>query len=134
MIRLKDALIKYWISIAALLVIIVHFFLTHTANLSRWKGGGFGMYTEVHYYYNEIYIDHLEQPLEELADEYHEINQNMKDVKRMPNNENLERMAKSVSKFVLTDTIHVQVWKPSIDSEKAYYSRELVNEINFIKQ
>ena len=133
MARIKENFSNYWVPIVALLVIIAHFLLANTFNLSKWKGGGFGMYTEVHYYYNEVFIPHLDPPLTVLADEHYEIEKIMKDIKRMPNDGNLEKMAKSISKFVSSDTITIQVWKPFIDSESANYSRELVNELQYLK-
>ena len=133
MARIKETFSNYWVPIVALLVIIAHFLLANTVNLSKWKGGGFGMYTEVHYYYNEVFIPHLDPPLTVLADEHYEIEKIMKDIKRMPNDGNLEKMAKSISKFVSSDTITIQVWKPLIDSKNATYSRELVNELQYLK-
>jgi hypothetical protein len=124
---------KYAIPIIAVMVIIVHFVLVKTSNLNRWKGGGFGMYSEVHYYYNEVYISDLSQPLNSLIAEDKFIKHVIMDVKRMPNKSNLENMAKIISKYVASDTISIQVWKPLVNSKNASYSRKLVNQFQYIK-
>lgn len=124
---------KYAIPIIAVMVIIVHFVLVKTSNLNRWKGGGFGMYSEVHYYYNEVYISDLSQPLNSLIAEDKFIKHVVMDVKRMPNKSNLENMAKIISKYVASDTISIQVWKPLVNSKNASYSRKLVNQFQYIK-
>jgi hypothetical protein len=117
----------------ALVIIVVHFFLVNTSHLSKWKGGGFGMYSEVHYYYNEVFIKNLEQPLDELLAKDKNLRIVLMAVKRMPSKTNYEKMAETVSKYVDGDTISIQVWKPLINSKDATYSRELINQYQYIK-
>jgi hypothetical protein len=126
-------ILKYPVPIIAVLVIIVHFVLVKSSNLNKWKGGGFGMYSEVHYYFNDLVIDDLNKPLDSLIIEDRNIASFIMDVKRMPNNGNLHKMAELASKYVSSDTIKVQVWKPVIDAKNSTYSRELINRYQFIK-
>lgn len=124
---------KYGVPIVAVMVIIVHLVYVKTYNLTKWKGGGFGMYSEVHYYYNEVFISNLNQPLDILIAKDKTIKNAINDVKRMPTKARFEKMAKIISKYVASDTISIQVWKPLIDSKNASYSRELVNQFQYIK-
>lgn len=133
MTKFKASIFKYWVPILALLVIAVHFILVKTSHLNKWKGGGFGMYSEVHYYYNDLVIDNLNKPLDSLIIEDKKIAHFVMDVKRLPNAGNLKKMAELVSKYVSSDTVTIQIWKPSIDSKHSTYSRELLNEYQFIK-
>ncbi|MEZ4793097.1 MAG: hypothetical protein R2783_06445 [Gelidibacter sp.] len=133
MTKLKASILKYWVPIVALVVISVHFILVNTSNLSKWKGGGFGMYSEVHYYFNDVWICNLTKPLDSLIAEDKHIGNVMMDVKRMPNQANLEKMARLMSKYVKSDTVRIEVWKPYIDSKNANYTRERINQFQFIK-
>ena len=133
MARPKVSIHKYWVAILAFLVICVHFLLVKTWNLNRWKGGGFGMYSEVHYYLNDLVIDDLITPLDSLILKDKIIANHVRAVKRIPNAGNLKKMAEAASKYVSGDTVTIQVWKPLIDSKNSTYSRELATQYQFIK-
>ncbi|MEO6347625.1 MAG: hypothetical protein ABIO60_06915 [Aquaticitalea sp.] len=126
------SILKYAIPILALLIIVIQFGIVNATNLNKWKGGGFGMYTEVHCYYNEVYIKHLEHSLDSLRTIDFPLDQAIKKAKCLPNTYNLREIAKLVSKYG-TDTITVQIWKPLVEAQSNSYSRELVNEFQFIK-
>jgi hypothetical protein len=127
------SIITYSVPIAALIVIAVHFMLVKTTNLNKWKGGGFGMYSEVHYYYDDLVIDNLNKPLDSIIKEDKTIANFVMDVKRSPNTGNLQKMAELASKYVSSDTVTIQIWKPLINSKNSTYSRALVNKHQFIK-
>lgn len=129
----KASILKYWVPILALLVIVVHFVLVKTSNLSKWKGGGFGMYSEVHYYFNDLVIENLNKPLDSIIKQDRSIASFVMDVKRLPNTSNLQKMAELASNYVSSDTVTIQVWKPLIDGKSSTYSRQLINEFQFIK-
>ena len=130
----KPKLLKnYAVPIIALLVIAVHFILSSTMQLSPWKGGGFGMYTDVHYYYNELTFTNLNKPFDSIIIQNRKVAEFVMDVKRFPNDSNLKRIAELVSKYATNDTIRVQLWKPVINSKTASYSRELINQYQYIK-
>ena len=133
MVKPKFNLIRYIVPIIALLVVILHFILTKTTELSPWKGGGFGMYAEVHYYYSEFVITNLNKSLDSIIKQDRQVAEFVMDVKRSPNNKNLKHMAELVSKYATNDTITVQLWRPKVDSNTETYSRELINHYQFIK-
>ena len=102
-------------------------------NLSPWKGGGFGMYADVHYYYNDLIITNLNKPLDSILKQDRKVAEYVMDVKRSPNNKTLKHIAELVSKYAKNDTINVQLWKPIIDSKASTYSRVLINEYHYVK-
>ena len=134
MTKKKIKLLNYIIPIIALLVVAIHFILANTTQLSPWKGGGFGMYSEVHYYYNDLIVSNLNKPFDSIVKQDKQVAQLVMDVKRSPNNTTLKHMAELVSKYATKDTITVQLWKPKVDAKASTYSRELVNQYQFIKQ
>lgn len=126
-------LFKYAIPTVALFIVVVQLFLVSENNLTRWKGGGFGMYSEMHYYYNEVIISNLVIPLDSLKKSDTNIANKIHRLKRMPSTALLKDVAQLLTKYSSKDTITVQVWRPLLDSKKARYSRELINEFHYIK-
>ena len=124
---IKEVLLKYGIPFVAVIVIVIQLFFVNTLKLNRWKGGGYGMYTEIHYYYNQIYIPGMS------VDSLVKDNRDMKDtlgyLMLMPNEDNLKKAAELVLKTTHKDSIHVQIWTPTINSKNGVYSRVLIDEI-----
>lgn len=124
---IKRQLLNYTIPAFMVIVIIVQLFLVYTKQLSRWKGGGYGMYTEIHYSHNQIYIqggisvDSLEKDMD--------IKEAFKFLRLMPNKNHLEKVAKLVLKKTQRDSIHMQIWKPKIDLRSGLYTRVLIDEV-----
>nr|WP_321246111.1 hypothetical protein [uncultured Psychroserpens sp.] len=125
--RKKEAFLKYGIPSLAVIVIVIQLFFVNTKKLNKWKGGGYGMYTEIHYYYNQIYIPGMS--VDSLLIDNSEMKSTFGYLMLMPNNDNLEKAAKLVLKTTGKDSIHVQIWKPIVNSKNGIYSRELIDEI-----
>ncbi len=123
----KELLLKYGIPTLALVVILIQLFFVNTQNLTKWKGGGYGMYTGIHFYYDQIYIPDVS--VDSLILESREIKDAFRILKIMPNDKNLKMAAELVLKATQKDSIHIQFWKPTVNSKKGMYSRVLVNEI-----
>ncbi|WP_412561457.1 hypothetical protein [Winogradskyella sp. MIT101101] len=98
--------------------------------MSRWKGGGYGMYTEIHYQGNQIYITGMS--VDSLISN-NSINESFRYLKLMPNEKNLEEAAKQVLNSTNKDSIHIQVWKPTINSKDGKYTRVLLEELYYKK-
>ena len=123
----KELLLKYSIPCIAVVIIVIQLFYVNTQKLNKWKGGGYGMYTGIHYYYDQIYIPGFS--VDSLIANNHEIEYTFRDLKIMPNDYNLNKAAKLVLSETGKDSIHIQIWKPTINSEKGVYSRTLITEI-----
>ena len=128
--KTKEFFLKYGIPSLAVIVIVIQFFLVNTQKLNVWKGGGYGMYTGIHFYYDQIYIPDIS--VDSLIANNLEIENAFRDLKIMTNNYNLNKAAKLVLRTTGKDSIHLQIWKPTVNRENAIYSRTLVNEI-FLK-
>lgn len=129
----KFKILTYSVPILALLVVIIQFILVQTTNLSPWKGGGFGMYTGIHYYYNDLVISNLNKPFDSIVKHDRQVAKFVMDVKRTPNNATFKHIAELVSKYATKDTITVQLWQPTVDTKNSTYSRTLVKQYQFIK-
>lgn len=125
--KTKTFFLKYGVPWLAVIVIVIHFFFTKTQNLNPWKGGGYGMYTGIHFYYNQIYIPGMSS--DSLMEANFDIKNTFRDLKIMPNDKNLKEAAELILKITEKDSIQIQIWKPTVNSENGIYTRVLVNEI-----
>ena len=125
--KIKEFLLKYGIPTLAVIVIAVHLFHVNTQNLSKWKGGGYGMYTEIHYFSNQIYIPGM--TLDSLLKDNQEMKKTLGYLMLMPNSDNLNKSAQLILKTTRKDSIHVQIWKPMVNSRNGHYSRVLMDEV-----
>lgn len=126
--KTKTLLLKYGIPGIAIIVIVVHLFFVKTQNLSKWKGGGYGMYSENHYIYNQIFIPGMS--VDSLIKDNREMKNTLGILMLMPNKDNLSKAAKLILKTEQKDSIHIQIWKPTINSSNGEYSRVLIDEIH----
>ena len=129
--KAKELILKFGIPCLVVITIAIHFFLANTQSLNAWKGGGYGMYTSIHYYYNEIYIPGM--VVVNMIEDNKEMETTLGQLKLMPNDNNLKIAADLVMKTYDKDSIHIQIWKPTINLENRDYSRALVNEIHVNK-
>ena len=124
----KELLLKYGIPGIAIVIIGIQLFYVNTQNLTKWKGGGYGMYTGIHFYYDQIYIPCIS--VDSLLKENKAIADAFGILKIMPNDKILRTAAELVLKRSGKDSIHLQLWKPSVNSKNGVYSRVLFNEIH----
>ena len=123
----KSLLLNYGIPSLALVVVLIQLFFVNTQSLNKWKGGGYGMYTEIHYYYNQIYIPGM--MVDSMIADDDDMKTTLGRLKLMPNDDNLKKAAALVLETTQKDSIHIQIWKPTVNSTNGVYSRVLVNEI-----
>ena len=123
----KDLFLKYGIPSLTVVIIAIQLFFVNTQKLNRWKGGGYGMYTEIHYYYNQIHI--LGMSVDSLVKDNRDMKDTLGYLMLMPNDHNLKKAAELVLKTTHKDRIHIQVWIPTVNSKNGVYSRALVNEM-----
>lgn len=120
------------IPIVSLIIITIQIIMTNKFNLSKWKGGGFGMYTEVHFNQYEVWISDVDFPLDSLIRTNKDVRLAINGLKLKPSDKNLYLTAQLLNKLTNHDSIIIQVWKPYIDINKSHYSREIANEIKYI--
>ena len=124
----KELFLKYGIPGLAVIVIAIHLFFVNTQNLNKWKGGGYGMYTQIHYYHNQIYIPGLS--VDSLLKDNREMKNTLSFLVLMPNKNTLKKAGKLILNTTQKDSIHIQIWKPSVNSKTGHYTRELIDEIH----
>lgn len=122
---------KYLVPFLALTLVGVHFALVHVKKLTPWKGGGFGMYSDIHFYYNEVYVTPIGQSLDSLAVADPNIFGAINTLKRMPSSQNLQKYAPDFYRYANSDSITIQVWKPKVNAQNATYTREIVNQYTY---
>jgi hypothetical protein len=127
----KELFLKYGIPSLAVMVIAIQLFFVSTQSLNKWKGGGYGMYTGIHFYYDQIYIPGLS--FDSLIADNYDLKEAFSKLKIMPNDKNLKTTAELVLKITQKDSIHIQFWKPIVNSKNGVYSRVLFNEIHVKK-
>ncbi|WP_179335157.1 hypothetical protein [Winogradskyella costae] len=133
MIKIKNEFIlKYGVPSLAVIVVAIQLSLVHYQNLNRWKGGGYGMYTKIHFYYDQIYIPGMS--VDSLVDNNIVIKNAFRKLMIMPNDANFYNAAKLVLETTDKDSVQVQLWEPSINSSNGTYSRVLINEIQLKNQ
>jgi len=126
----RERLLKFGIPGLAVISIAIQFYTAHTQNLSKWKGGGYGMYTELHYLYNQVHITQLS--VDSLKKNHPSIQKAINTVKLMPNRANLQKAGEHILKITKKDSIHIQLWKPQVRYKQQKYTRVLVDEL-FLK-
>ena len=129
--RVKEVILKYGIPSLAILVFVIQLLFVSTKKLNRWKGGGYGMYTEIHYYYNQIYVPNMS--VDSLLKDDPVMKATLGRLMLMPNKENLIKAAKYIQEIKQKDSIHIQIWKPVINSNNGVFSRVLIDEVYLLK-
>ena len=121
----KSFLLKYGISSFMVVIIAIQFYNVNINKLNRWKGGGFGMYSEIHYYYNQIHIPGMS--VDSLIKD-NRMKESLGFLMLMPNNNNLKNSADIILESTNRDSVYIQVWRPLMNSENGVYTRVLENE------
>ncbi|ARN77021.1 hypothetical protein BST97_02845 [Nonlabens spongiae] len=88
---------------------------------TRWKGGGFGMYSEMHYNLNQIWLNDQLIEQEQLPEEL------SKSFKRKPSDAHANLILKELASD-FPDAEKLQLWRPTFNLESMTYSRKLVYE------
>lgn len=127
------------ISRALIPLLLVGFFLaqlwhSQEGQLTRWKGGGFGMYTDIHWSSNQVWVGSREHwfsgdTLTELLG--HENQRYLGRVQRNPSEENMRQLADLIMERGALEECFLQVWRPEIDEECTTYGRVLVSEMYY---
>ncbi len=116
------------VPIIALIVIAIQVYIVKTQHVSKWKGGGFGMYTETHFVFYEVWINNKNIETDTLY-ENKTLRRAIKELKLTPNTKNLNKVANLFYEKSKKDTIKIEVWKPKTTIENSKYTRVLINKI-----
>ena len=123
-------MLKYLIPTVMFLVASFQFVQTRNG-LSRWKGAGFGMYSQIHFNRNEVWIGTLGDSLLNIKSSSRyddDLKKLLRKAKRFPNEKNLASLSERMILEYGNDSLIIQVWEPLLDLDKFTFSRRKLNE------
>ena len=125
----KKSVLTYLPITVSIAIIFFQIYLSSEKELSKWKGGGFGMYTEVHYNNYEVWISKQKVSIESLKRQNQSIKEQIDRCKLWPNSIELEKLALMIRDKNGNEPVIIEVWKPKISAEDMTYSRTLINRV-----
>jgi hypothetical protein len=130
---MKLLLFKYGIALLLLAITCLQLYFVQTKNLTTWKGGGFGMYSSIHYGHSEIWIraDGLDiwSPIDSLGKLPIGLDNLKKDVFRRPFKANLEKLAVEICSFKKYNSIALEIWQPDLETTSGGFHKHRIHSI-----
>jgi hypothetical protein len=113
------------------LVATVQLAVVEYRGMTRWKGGGFGMYSEPHYHQNQIWLggmgpDGITYSLIEPLAQGPQLRERLIACKRRPTQACLRELRPVLRNRGLRA---IQIWRPHLDPDTLEFQRELLAEI-----
>ena len=114
--------IKYYlVSFLVILVFCYQLFLVNHG-LNRWKGGGFGMYSDYHIYHYDLKINGVSYKKDSIYSNK-KYNSVIKNYQYFPNSENTTKL---ISKLKLNkDMLNLKIYQPKLNTENMQLSKKL---------
>lgn len=119
---MKSVLVNAIIPTILVLVSAAQYYQVKTNNLTPWKGGGFGMYSTMHFEYREVWFFGLNEGIDPFYGNVDELGA----VRRYPSINNIELLANKVKSKYNVSNFTVEVWEEKY-SQTGVISRELLN-------
>lgn len=130
---MKGLLLKYGLPLLIISVVITQFYQVYFHNLSRWKGGGFGMYSTFHPTSRQIWA--------KVNNRMVHINTGNDSLKRLgrailmlqinPDLVHCKTLAHKLAVVYKSDSIHLSVWEHELDINNNVLSGKLINEVHY---
>lgn len=117
--------IQYW-SVPCLLVVVACFqiYQVEFEEKSRWKGGGFGMYTTIHPFNDEIWIDGEFVSTKNLPKQDSlRLHILISKVKIHPTKHQIKNLVNWLD--IEKDSVKIQIFKPKFELENSVYTKTL---------
>ena len=130
-------LCSYFLATALLTTIAtIKAFEAETEGTTRWRGGGFGMYSEINWQERIIWISSKEKDFSvnsnALLKNPKYINLQAR-IKRVPSQKNMRELAQLIGNYTENLSIIIQVWKPEFNLEKKILKKILINEYHLLR-
>jgi hypothetical protein len=128
---MKGLLVKYTLPAIIIAIAAFQLYEVHYHKLSRWKGGGFGMYSEVHPLWRQVWIISKDSsfPIEKSSKLYADAYR----LKMKPDEDRTLAFAGKAADLLNLDSITIQVWEPGLDIKSNRLSRIKVKEVKYAK-
>lgn len=119
---------NYLVPIIMFLVAAFQYYQT-TQGLSRWKGGGFGMYSEIGYHYTEIWIDSRDTFLliEDFLPNWRKEASLIQQVKKFPKEPYLKQLYATLEKHDKTKDYTIEIWLPKVDLDQLTFTKTKIH-------
>lgn len=100
------------------------------SGLNRWKGGGYGMYSEIHYNNNEVWIANANGLInvKQLIKKSKNLTQLMTRLKKFPNQNSFQNFCDALRNEQRFDSLTIQIWRPAFNLDSLTYQRLLLYE------
>ncbi|MCU0389014.1 MAG: hypothetical protein MUE71_10445 [Chitinophagaceae bacterium] len=127
---MPKAIVKYGLPGCIVLVFAAQFYQVHYHRLSRWKGGGFGMYSEVHPKHRQVWLDIDGKKTNILMDSATPkvLQQKAFYLPIQPSPEKLKAFASLAAEEYKADTVSVQIWQPRLNTANNHLTMQMIAE------
>ena len=121
--------LKYYGVPALLLLVSAAQLVMVGKGLNRWRGGGFGMYSDFHFSDTVITVNSgNEKDSLLLADSIPR--QWLLSVEVFPSKRNIKKLAGALASKINHNDFTIEVWQPSLRMDSLYYKRQLMLRYN----
>jgi hypothetical protein len=127
---MKNLLLKWSLPVLVLVVIGAQFFMVYRHRLTRWKGGGFGMYSQIHPIDKRVWI-----VTRDSSWSVHEKNSTLgkmaHTLRFYPNHKKLQQFARKVASTYRIEVFAVEIWEPHLNPKSNTLARKLTARIEY---
>jgi hypothetical protein len=128
---MRGLLLKYSLPAIIIGVAAFQFYQVYYHQLSRWKGGGFGMYSEVHPLWRQVWIISDDSTFQ--VKKQPKLYAAAYRLKMKPDYKNTHAFAVIAANQFHKDNITIQVWEPQLDITTNRLSRKRIQEVKYAK-
>lgn len=123
---------KWSLPILILTVAGFQFHEVYTNQLTRWKGGGFGMYSEIHPLDKRVWVITPDSSWI-IHDRKTTLGQMAHTLRFFPNNKAMDLFGKKVATTYKLEYFNIEVWEPFLNPENNKLSKKLTARAKFPK-
>lgn len=127
---MKSLLAKLVVPTILIIVAGCQFYCSTYFNLSNWKGGGFGMYSEIHCFISRQVWFQSDSGYVNLGRgaENYKYGMHLKKLRIFPTDAKLAELAKELRKDKNLDTVRLQLWELGYDIKSGVLKRKKIIE------
>ena len=120
--RIKQIIVP----VIMIVVATIHIITANTSELTRWRGGGYGMYAELNWLAHEVWFYNVPANIDYLTIHAKLANK----VRRNPSKKNLQQLGNAIKSKQGIDNFYISVWKLEYDNSTNIITKRMANEIN----
>lgn len=108
------------------------FFMVYRQNLTRWKGGGFGMYSQIHPIDKRVWIVTKDSSWI-VSERKSNLGKMAHTICFYPSQKALKRFTHEVAATYGLEEFTVEIWEPNLNPKTNTLSKKLTAQINYSK-